>query len=73
MCLLLGVQDKIVFDLDSNGIQCAEAVQLSDTNNIYIYYIYIYRAYVADPIHDKMTVVDIDNMNNLYIYIVITG
>ena len=68
MCLLLGVQDKIVFDLDSNGIQCAEAVQLSDTKNIYIYY--IYRAYVADPIHDKMTVVDIDNMNK---YIVITG
>ena len=67
MCLLLGVQDKIVFDSDSNGIQCAEAVKQ------YIYILYIYRAYVADPIHDKMTVVDIDNMNNIYIYIVITG
>ena len=40
VCALLGVQDKIVFDLDSNGIQCAEAVQLSDR--------YIYISYVAD-------------------------
>ena len=70
--VLLGVQDKKVFDLDSNGIQCAEAVPFSDITadvcmyiHIYIYiyivsYIYIYIKYIIICI----------TINYIYTYII---
>ena len=65
-------QDCLWLGLQWNPM-CRSCATLRYKQYIYIYILYIYRAYVADPIHDKMTVVDIDNMNNIYIYIVITG